>query len=339
MRNHVPQPRSFNTIRHSQTKERAKRRRQMRMVLLSACVTALLLLLSLLVLLIASIADAIGSQNGDLGGNGGNDGDGSTPPIGNELTFEQVPFNNETLHTGTLILVNADHQYTFPSGIAFTNIYDNRTKINGANIYQVVYNNYTLQKDTFEAFDSMMQKYYVLEADASIIISSAYRSYKDQEDLPSSTIRPGYSDHHTGYCVTIQQIVGENRRVPEADHWIYQNCHKYGFVIRYPDEKAEITGVSAYENCLRYVGIPHASYMQAHGLCLEEYVEQLRASYSVDHRLKISGADGKSYEVYYVPSSGEELTTVRVPKNHTYTISGDNENGFIVTVDMSEPIA
>ncbi len=334
MKHHEAPPRSFNTIRHSQAGIRAKRQRQKRLVLLAVAATVLLLLLSLLSLLVASVVSAIASGSGDP-----NPDDGTvTPPAGEEeVLYEQVPRSNEDIHSGVLLLVNADHVYKFPT-ITQTNIYENRTKVNGTNIYQVVFNDYTLQKDAFTAFDDMMQKYYVLEADTSIIISSAYRSLEDQENLTSTTIRPGYSDHHTGYCVTIQEIVGDTRRAPDADHWIYQNCHKYGFIVRYPAEKSNITGVSSYENCLRYVGVPHATYMQAHGLCLEEYVELLQTAHT-ETPLKITGTDDKSYEVYYTVSSGEELTTLRLPKNRAYTVSGDNAGGFIVTVDMSKPIA
>ena len=45
-----------------------------------------------------------------------------------------------------------------------------------------------------------------------------------------------------------------------------------------------------------------------------------------------------AYEIYYVPMTGDS-TTVSVPKNYKYTISGDNVGGFIVTVDLNSPAA
>jgi D-alanyl-D-alanine carboxypeptidase len=115
-------------------------------------------------------------------------------------------------------------------------------------------------------------------------------------------------------------------------NWLFDNCHKYGFVIRYPDDKASITGVSEYGYYFRYVGIPHATYMKAQGLCMEEYIELLK-EFDNEKPLKIQSADGKIYEVYYVAVEGS--ATVKHPTNYAYTVSGTNEGGVVVTVDRS----
>ena len=72
--------------------------------------------------------------------------------------------------------------------------------------------------------------------------------------------------------------------------------------------------------------------MKENNICLDEYISLLRENYkfSSEH-LVFQGADGKSYEVYYYASSGP-LTHVPVPKNDEYTISGNNMDGFIITV-------
>ena len=106
--------------------------------------------------------------------------------------------------------------------------------------------------------------------------------------------------------------------------------------MRYPNSKAAITGVSAYEYCFRYVGVAHATYMVTNNLCLEEYTARLAASYTKDSPLEITAADGHKYEVYYVAASGD-ITTLEIPKNYVYDISGDNIGGFIVTVHLDEP--
>ena len=99
------------------------------------------------------------------------------------------------------------------------------------------------------------------------------------------------------------------------------------------------TYVSDYEYCIRYVGIPHATYMAQNDLCLEEYVALLRSSYTGSNHLSITGGDGKSYEVYYVNASAESVTSLEVPQNYAFTISGDNVSGFIVTIDLSQRLA
>lgn len=58
------------------------------------------------------------------------------------------------------------------------------------------------------------------------------------------------------------------------------NAYKYGFVIRYPDGKESVTGVSDYNYAFRYVGYAHAYYMHENGLCLEEYISLLQKKYS-----------------------------------------------------------
>ncbi len=337
MSNRATPSRSFNTVKHSNREQRVKRHQQGRMVLLSIFLVIIAILLSLLILIIGSIADVIGSNIPDLPPN--QDGQENQTPQTGSILYTQITKARDDVNKGELLLVNADHAYVFPTGNAhLINIYDNRTKISGSNIYQVSYDTYLLQKDAFRAFDTMMQKYYeISEGDGSVLISSAYRTLKDQEDLGSS-VQAGYSDHHTGYCVALKKFNASNViGTIEKDHWIYQNAHKYGFVVRYPDSKVDETGVSDYEHCFRYVGVAHATYMYEKDLCLEEYVALLQKSYTTEH-LKITGTDKNQYEVYYISAGSGDIATLDVPSNYKYTISGDNMGGFIVTVNLSQPV-
>ena len=324
MGNKATQPRSFNTIRRSQTKARAKRRITQRIVLLAMFATVALILVSVLVLggfaVVNAIIDARPPQHEE-----------NDPPAPvNDVVFVQTTKAADDIHMGQLLVVNAENRYTFPAGLSLLRIYDNMpVKSNGSSIYRPVSNDYKLESEALQALNSMVYKYYELDETANFAISSAYRTLEDQEAL-SSSVQPGYSDHHTGYCVAIQY--GDRSNL-EADHWFYQNCYKYGFIVRYPEGKEGITGVSDYKHCFRYVGVAHATYIYQHGLCLEEYVQLLKNNYaSSATRLAITAADGIAYEVYYIAASGEELTTLDVPSNYSYTVSGDNHSGFIVTV-------
>ena len=324
MGNKATQPRSFNTIRRSQTKARAKRRITQRIVLLAMFATVALILVSVLVLggfaVVNAIIDARPPQHEE-----------NDPPAPvNDIVFVQTTKAADDIHMGQLLVVNAENRYTFPAGLSLLRIYDNMpVKSNGSSIYRPVSNDYKLESEALQALNSMVYKYYELDETANFAISSAYRTLEDQEAL-SSSVQPGYSDHHTGYCVAIQY--GDRSNL-EADHWFYQNCYKYGFIVRYPEGKEGITGVSDYKHCFRYVGVAHATYIYQHGLCLEEYVQLLKNNYaSSATRLAITAADGIAYEVYYIAASGEELTTLDVPSNYSYTVSGDNHSGFIVTV-------
>lgn len=331
MGNKATQPRSFNTIRRSQTKARAKRRIIQRVVLLAIFATVALILLSLLVLGGFAIANAII----DARPAPGNDNDTPAAPS-TDILFTQTTKSADAIYAGELILVNGDNKYMFPEAAErlLVRIYDYRTKTDGGRYcYNLVEQQYKLQTAAVHALDAMMLKSYEMTGDI-IKITDAYRTLSAQEgkDTP-----PGYSDHHTGYCFSIRYDTGEHI---EADHWIYQNCHKYGFVIRYPEHKSNITEVPKYTYCLRYVGVPHATYMTQNDLCMEEYLDLLQNNYnSSAKRLSIAAADGFTYEVYYVAASGEELTTLDVPSNYSYTVSGDNRSGFIVTVKMTDPAA
>ncbi len=331
MGNKATQPRSFNTIRHSQTKVRAQRRRTQRVVLLAMFATVALILVTLLVLGgFLAVNAIINAQQPP------NSGDDPSTPV-SDIVFISRTESSAGISVGDLVLVNSQNRYTFPP-ISLLSIFDNMSiKANGSSIYRPVSNDYKLQADAFRAFDAMMYRYYELDSDSSFAVSSAYRTLEDQGALTGTSIQPGYSDHHTGYCVAIQYY---DRSPLEADHWIYQNCHKYGFIIRYPEEKSNITNVSDYTHCLRYVGIPHATYMYENDLCMEEYLDRLKNIHSSSaDRLAFTAADGVDYEIYYVPSSGGDVTTFDVPSNYNYTVSGDNRSGFIVTIKKTAPAA
>lgn len=333
--NKATPPRSFNTIRHSQTKERAKRRQTERIVLLSICATVLLILIALVALLIGNVATAIANQQSSNQPN-----QGENPPQQNDgqIIYQHLTKTEDDIHVGDLILVNPTHEYLFPN-IPLVNIKAERDKalINGANPYQLADNKYQLHEDAFAAFHEMMSVYYQLEEDGAVTVTGAYRTKAEQESMTSGLTLPGFSDHHTGYCLALRS--NSNGGYLEPTHWIYQNSHKYGYITRYPSDKEEETGIDGYSYCFRYVGVAHASYIARYGLCMEEYISLLQKDYAAGEHLKIDGADGNKYEVYYVPASGAELTTLSVPQNYEYTVSGDNSGGFIVTVNLSAPKA
>ena len=101
-------------------------------------------------------------------------------------------------------------------------------------------------------------------------------------------------------------------------------------MVRYPDGKEEKTGEDSRSYTFRYVGVPHAVYMTEHKLCLEEYVDKIH-SYTPANPLEIT-ADGKQYKVFYVGIGGTNDVDVTIP-GKTYTASGDNISGYIVTCE------
>lgn len=342
MSNRSTPSRSFNTVKNSNREQRKKRQQQGRAVLLAICSVTALILMTLAVFLVWSIVDVVSKGNGK-------NPDNSKPPVtdnnpsSGEPDYSTATKASADIHTGVLVVVNDNYEYHFPASTTgvLVNIYDNRPKVNGANVYQLsdgtIAKTWSMNADALGAFNEMLKAYYeVSEGDSSVTVTSAYRSAKDQEGYATAV---GHSDHHTGYCIALQQTANGGRTQLPADHWIYRNAHQYGFVVRYPADKEEVTGVTDYTYCFRYVGVAHASYMYEKNLCLEEYTAQLKSTYTENNHLKLKSADGKSYEIYYIPASSNELTSISCPKNYKYSISGDNISGFIVTVDMSAPVS
>ena len=332
--------RSFNTVKHSNRNKRVKKQQKQRLLILAMLAVVALLLLTLLIFGVCSIVDAV--KNRDPGSENPNPDN----PSGVDIVFKDTTGLATEIHTGSLIIVNKTHAYTFPSSptqgfIDAENV--ERATVGSANVYQLLADKknqraFLMRKEAFDAFESMMRNYYMQTEDGSVAIYEAYRSADTQENIESSggSTPAGNSDHHTGYLINISDFRGKS--LP-TDHWIYQNCHKYGFVVRYPATKNEQTGVGGYTECIRYVGVAHATYMKEKNLCLEEYIEVLK-SYSSSTPLVINGADGNQYAVYYVPVTPDvTVAQFNVPTNYNYEISGDNVGGFVVTVNLSSPTA
>lgn len=83
---------------------------------------------------------------------------------------------------------------------------------------------------------------------------------------------PGCSEHHTGLAFDLS-IPGESFRLTKQCTWIAQNCWRYGFIVRYSEEKERITGITAEPWHVRYVGEKDAAEIYKNNLCLEEYVK------------------------------------------------------------------
>ena len=101
-------------------------------------------------------------------------------------------------------------------------------------------------------------------------------SRKEAEKLAKSWVaEPGTSEHELGLALDINadKTKSDNDTVYS---WLEKNSYKYGFIVRYPSEKAKITGVSHEPWHFRYVGKKAAKEIYEKGLCLEEYIKELK---------------------------------------------------------------
>lgn len=247
---------------------------------------------------------------------------------------------------GTLILVNGNHPFNFDhAGTDITD--DTRIAVAGKipdNTYKAADYNVLLNTETVDNLNLMMKDFYAYSKKNDVMINSAYRTFEDQQKILDSKRQslgddqqiaqtPGNSEHHTGYAFDFSIYPPNNNGSTfinkDEYSWIYENCHKYGFVLRYPEGKTAITEISPESWHFRYVGIPHSYYMYQKNKTLEEYLTDI-SIYTDSIPLTINVSDAESYSVFYVKSSGNAITEFSIPKNTEYKISGDNSGGFIV---------
>ena len=98
------------------------------------------------------------------------------------------------------------------------------------------------------------------------------KSQEEAQKLTDEYInRPGTSEHHLGLAVDFNNV-DEGFENTKAYKWLLENASDYGFILRYPKEKENITGIEYEPWHWRYVGPEHAKKMKEQNLCLEEYV-------------------------------------------------------------------
>lgn len=183
-----------------------------------------------------------------------------------------------------------------------------------------------ISKVAFEAFNKMMTAFDEAVGNREIMFNYGYLKSDDANSKPESAsgldIQLHLKKNDGGYGFISNT---------GSYQWIYQNMHKYGFVLRYPKGKEDATGVNGNDICIRYVGKPHAAYMTENDLCLEEYLDLLKEKYAYGKGTLSYTLSDQNYSIYYVPASMTGDTQVPVPLSGNYEISGNNVDGYIVT--------
>ena len=150
-------------------------------------------------------------------------------------------------------------------------------------------NNYVTQihKDVYPYITAMVAN--AQKDGVDLRVWSPFRSYAIQKDLfdkqvarvggdeeKAATVvaRPGTSEHNTGLCADFN-MASDTFESTEMYRWMKENAEDYGFIMRYSEEKQNLTGVIHESWHWRFVGIKHAKEINKLGMCLEEYVEYL----------------------------------------------------------------
>lgn len=124
----------------------------------------------------------------------------------------------------------------------------------------------------------------------SVYLSSAYRDYDNQAYLFNRKVEqyggdetaaaaivapPGTSEHQTGLACDITdqyyELKTHDLENTALYQWMSKHCQEYGFIVRYPKDKEDVTGIIYEPWHFRYVGVAAATYIMEHGLTLEEF--------------------------------------------------------------------
>lgn len=131
------------------------------------------------------------------------------------------------------------------------------------------------------------------------LVCSGYRSIERQRELFSEYIEdriadgwsyedafykakrriaiPGTSEHQTGLAVDIvgmsHQSLDDTQAFTDEAVWLREHCAEYGFILRYPEDKTEITGIEYESWHFRYVGTEAADYIMEREMVLEEFID------------------------------------------------------------------
>lgn len=166
-------------------------------------------------------------------------------------------------------------------------------------------NGLKVDKRIYEDLEAMLSA--CREAGLRPIVCSAYRTQATQERLYNNKIArlraagwtgdallteaarwvapPGTSEHQTGLALDIvaasYQLLDDAQADTAEQQWLMEHCWEYGFILRYPEDKTEITGIGYEPWHYRYVGRETAAAIHESGLCLEEYLRALPAPVEV----------------------------------------------------------
>ncbi|WGV60741.1 M15 family metallopeptidase [Brevibacillus brevis] len=251
-----------------------------------------------------------------------------------------VTLNSDNLHHGHLILVNRQYPIRWQT--------DDGILLNRMRLIDGAHNNMMLENTAAKMFAELLK---ACNAENAIVPVSGFRSKAEQTDIYDQSLlengqvftskfvaRPNESEHQTGLAID----VGEKKEVIDficpsfPDHGVCrmfrQRASQYGFIKRYDKDKEQLTGISDEPWHFRYVGYPHAVLMEKLQLCLEEYIEYVKNYEFHQEHLRV---DEENMEIYYVKAT-DTVTHIPVVAGERYEISGNNVDGFIITVFHQE---
>lgn len=246
-----------------------------------------------------------------------------------EYTLPYTESIEEQVHKGNLLLVN--NQYPMSRDSIKTDIVVVAEQQDMDRSYVLLDQKLMLSRQVLEQFQHMIAAA-AKDGVHSFLMNSGYRNWDKQNELYQQkgsdyALPAGRSEHNLGLSLDIGSTLTMMNEAPEGE-WLANNAWKYGFILRYPKDRVDITGIQYEPWHFRYVGLPHSAIMYQKNLVLEQYLELLKEKKDID-----ATVDGQDYHIRYYDTTS--AATIYVPQYDDYDISGDNKEGIIVTARKS----
>lgn len=127
-------------------------------------------------------------------------------------------------------------------------------------------------------YTPLVRSSYRTIADQQALLTAKQQDYSYEQAIQIVAI-PGTSEHHTGLAVDIVDVnftkLNHQQAERPTQQWLMEHCWEYGFIVRYPDDTTDYTGIIYEPWHYRYVGVELATQLHDLGISLEEYLDML----------------------------------------------------------------
>lgn len=248
--------------------------------------------------------------------------------------MKTVTLTPKDIHTGDLILVNAQHPYHED---AATHTY---VPVHAAEPAIL------LERRAVNSLSMLMDE---LDGWKEICAVSGWRSLEEQQEIYAQSLKdngeeytqkfvalPGCSEHQTGLAIDLglkqDNIDFICPDFPDTGicQTFRERANQSGFIERYPQGKERITGIAHEPWHFRYVGTPHAEIISYHNFSLEEYHEFLK-QYPYGKKRYLYSSRGIHFSVSYLAARTEADTRFGIANHIAFSVSGNNMDGYIIT--------
>lgn len=296
------------------TKQQRRRQRRIRILIVAGGAALIGILIICVAFALWSAFSTPGSETSSSGsagssGTSSSQGTSTSSGTGSSTSGQTDPASSATTTTSSQVNTTPDGHYIQPEGADWNLVLANDwnplpSDFDSTYTREEYYKNGNGQQfDTraIEHLRAMINAANAEDPSMNIRVLSAYRSValqkslydrkvneligqglsREDAEVKAATIvkRPGTSEHNTGLAVDVggsgDYSIEESFANTKAYRWLKEHCAEYGFILRFPKEKEDVTGVIYEPWHYRYVGVEHAKVIMERGICLEEYLQEL----------------------------------------------------------------